>query len=745
MDKSDYKYKALLVLPKGSLILTPNNRLAIHLQRELSIALNHQGHDSFELPLIKPFSAWLESLYISLPYASSKLLTSMQFQLLWVRDSEQGEAIEREHFRQINKLISAWALCHDYQISIDQLNPYIDERSRYFASKYKHVKRICKKEGLISSSELPEFLCESVDQFEGLLPAKIICYEFLELTPSRIALLNAFREYCEIEQYNSDTSKPVNPSSFCVANRDTQVRAAARWAKNELLKRSKPERTTNNASINEDVDNCIKQDANVHQQHAYAKSFKVVCVWPKLERDWEAVNRVFMEELHREELGENIADPHSPIFNISGGVALTNHPMVNIALKLLAFNQIDHRMHFDDLNELINSPLLAGYQDERIARANLVLALKERAWHTYGLKEIIDVGSEANSNHYSPVLSVAFDQIVSSHASAILNLADWCALFKNQLKRLGWPNVLSQSGKRIKELTFEAFTDLSKMSTELKQMTASSAMNCLASALSQIVFQENNNSRAPIQVLGMVEAAGLHADAVWIADFDTSTWPSPLNPNPYLPYQLQVELNLPQSNLIREKHYLERLLHSYSNDNGEIATSYVSEESEFVQPSRLLKPQSSESFVGEHIDVQIDQCFHFTELEGICDEYGPIYEDQVLKSGVSTLRQQAQCPFLAFSRNRLKVKEMQEACIGLTPQNRGQILHGVLDKFWRVYRSQEALAAGMQDKSVYITLDKLITDEVSSYLQLLPRVIDATVTSLEHDRMTHLIHRYLKE
>ncbi len=57
---------------------------------------------------------------------------------------------------------------------------------------------------------------------------------------------------------------------------------------------------------------------------------------------------------------------------------------------------------------------------------------------------------------------------------------------------------------------------------------------------------------APVQVMGMLEAAGLRFDHLWIMGLDDEALPSPANPSPFLPVSLQRQHRLPHSSSERE-------------------------------------------------------------------------------------------------------------------------------------------------------------------------------------------------
>ena len=57
---------------------------------------------------------------------------------------------------------------------------------------------------------------------------------------------------------------------------------------------------------------------------------------------------------------------------------------------------------------------------------------------------------------------------------------------------------------------------------------------------------------APIQLLGVLEGAGLDFDALWVAGLSADRWPPAPAPNPLLPLHWQRERNVPRSSAENE-------------------------------------------------------------------------------------------------------------------------------------------------------------------------------------------------
>ena len=79
---------------------------------------------------------------------------------------------------------------------------------------------------------------------------------------------------------------------------------------------------------------------------------------------------------------------------------------------------------------------------------------------------------------------------------------------------------------------------------------------------------------APVQVMGMLEAAGLRFDHLWIMGLHDEALPAPANPNPFLPTSLQRQHRLPHSSPERELEFANKLMERLLASAPDVVLSY---------------------------------------------------------------------------------------------------------------------------------------------------------------------------
>jgi len=94
---------------------------------------------------------------------------------------------------------------------------------------------------------------------------------------------------------------------------------------------------------------------------------------------------------------------------------------------------------------------------------------------------------------------------------------------------------------------------------------------------------------APVQVMGMLEAAGLRFDHLWIMGLHDEALPAPANPNPFLPTSLQRQHKLPHSSAERELEFANKLAERLLASAPDVVLSYPEREGDrTLSPSPLV-------------------------------------------------------------------------------------------------------------------------------------------------------------
>jgi probable DNA repair protein len=178
--------------------------------------------------------------------------------------------------------------------------------------------------------------------------------------------------------------------------------------------------------------------------------------------------------------------------------------------------------------------------------------------------------------------------------------------------------------------------------------------------------------------MGVYAASGQAFDAVWFLGATDSGWPASGRPNPLLPIALQRELGMPHTSTADNTALAHRAMERIAASCREIVYSYAQVSGDAIErPSPLVS-----TFAPADVAIARDAP-HAIQLEAVPDDrWVPLTQTGVAQGGQSALQNQANCPFQAFVLRRLAVRELSIAGRGLSPGDRGSLVHRILERVW---------------------------------------------------------------
>ncbi|MCV6624817.1 MAG: PD-(D/E)XK nuclease family protein, partial [Cellvibrionaceae bacterium] len=302
----------------------------------------------------------------------------------------------------------------------------------------------------------------------------------------------------------------------------------------------------------------------------------------------------------------------------------------------------------------------------------------------------------------------------------------WAQLFIAQLQSLGWPGQRRLDSNEYQQLSqfYALFEELSSLDNCAQPLSLADALSHL-SALAHKRHYQAKTPDCPITIVGSLEAAGLDFDYCWVLGMQQNNWPPAPAPNPLIPIELQRDKQMPHASAERELGFAQSLTASYLSCAPLVVLSYARMEGDQeLQPSPLVKhlePISPAELFHHSPACALENyrqaLYQSRQLCWVDNRYGPglsAAERQLGGSGV--LKQQALCPFNAFAQYRLGAGSWPEPQLGLSPLERGNILHLALELFWQQCKDQAGLLA-LEDFELETQLEQVgqsAIDEVLS-------------------------------
>ncbi|MEP6657888.1 MAG: PD-(D/E)XK nuclease family protein, partial [Betaproteobacteria bacterium] len=269
----------------------------------------------------------------------------------------------------------------------------------------------------------------------------------------------------------------------------------------------------------------------------------------------------------------------------------------------------------------------------------------------------------------------------------------WVDRWRSWLERCGWPgdrafDSAEWQARQAWEELLTGFAELAAVETRLSRDAALSALQRLAQ---ETVFAPAS-SPAPIAILGVLEAAGLPFDALWIAGLTAERWPPAPAPNPFLPLAWQRDRGVPRSSPARELAYAQALTALLARGAPEVVMSSAQRDGDTpLLPSALLLPWAERRLPDPATSYTADIAATGV-LEALDDAMiPPVPPQSDARGGAYLIEQFANCPFQAVAAARLDADPWPMPLEGLSASERGRLIHAALAHFWRETRDQASL------------------------------------------------------
>jgi probable DNA repair protein len=416
----------------------------------------------------------------------------------------------------------------------------------------------------------------------------------------------------------------------------------------------------------------------------------------------------------------------SPLpFELSIGEPLAGYPVVAFALGLLEFSQ--REIPFEAASRLLRSPFMGGAQAERDARARLDARLRRQAEAEISLPKLIGLIEGC------PLLRLHLEKLFELKAEK-QSPHDWAQHYSALLDAAGFAGdrTLDSNEFQARAKLNEALGEFARLSLVNPKMTANQALGGLRRLCAETLFQPEG-SNAPVQVLGLLESAGIGFDALWVSGLTDGAWPQRVHAEPFLPVALQRKAGIPEASA-EASLALDRLrTEGWLGAAEEVVFSWARrEEDRELSPSPLIAQVPAGT-----VDLPVfasyrDLIFKSGKTETFTDETAPTLVNKAVRGGTRVLADQAACPFRAFARHRLGAEALVAPEPGLDAMQRGQLLHSLMAGIWREVRTQEGLQRDLS--SVISRCAEQAVKEQS---------IEGPFAALETQRLIRLAHAWL--
>jgi probable DNA repair protein len=262
---------------------------------------------------------------------------------------------------------------------------------------------------------------------------------------------------------------------------------------------------------------------------------------------------------------------------------------------------------------------------------------------------------------------------------------------------MGWPGerTLASAEFQARQAWDDLLAHCASLQALEPRMHRGEALQALHAVAADTMFQAEA-SAAPIQILGLLEAAGQPFDHLWVTGLAAERWPAAPQPHPFLPIAWQRERKVPHATALQELEFARAITAQLARAAPDVVMSHAVLQDEHERaPSALIAPLPDWGGAIEPAITTAQRLFRDAPArETMADDAAPpIPTGTAVRGGAGLISAQSDCPFRAVSNYRLGARPWPAASEGLTPRERGILVHAALAAFWRDVHDQAAMTS----------------------------------------------------
>jgi probable DNA repair protein len=706
-------------------VLTPNARLAQALQSGFDRFQVERGRASWEAPDILPFTAFLARSHDEARFepggeALPVLLSPAESALLW----EEAIRSSRWHGRLLSLAAAAalaaeaWELAHAWGIEGALDGAEASEDAQAFAAWCASYRKRLHRERLLDAALLPAAVGERFARGAAQPPALVVLHGFDLATPQQERFLAACAAAGAALARTERPRAPGAARRALFASPREELEHAARWARARL------------------------------ESAGAGAAPRIGVVVPQLAERRAEVSRIFSRVL-----GEASEAGDAPLFNLSLGAPLSSFALVDAALDLVELAAAP--LPFERVSRLLRSPFIGGAEAERDARARLDEALRRLAPAVLSLHRLRSLVPDAMARRGGapcPLLLARLDRLSAAcgeEGRASAN--EWARRFTACLDAAGFPGDRALDSAQFQALAKwrEALSAYAALGSVAPPWGASEARARLRRLCNETTFQPASGA-APVQVLGVLESAGLDFDHLWVSGLTEDAWPLAARPHPLIAPALQRRAGIPNASAERSLEVDAALTDSWRAAAPEVLfTSARADGDRELLPSPLVAaiapaelPALDIPEFATHRRVLYAAGRAPGAIASRPEALAPALGASASVGGTAVLADQAACPFRAFAHFRLQARALEAPEPGLGPLERGQLLHAMMARLWSALGDQATLKA-TDDERLAALIEEAAAHAVAKVRAERPGRLEGRFAELERERLARIARDWL--
>jgi len=747
MLQSLFRIETLLApCQQQHLILTPNNRLRSKIIQAWGHYQVSQGHNVWQPPRVYALEPWLEKQWQTLlgqgyQDITHAIASADKERILWHKITADSGLLQPDSVA--TQAASALNTLHLWGLPLSVLDQYRSEHHSSAPLFTQWAERFLQQlaaHGLMPRAHAYAIIGDAFVTGSLNVEPNIALVGFDDIPPLIEQQLHKATTHLytpEHAHYPPHTLQRIH-----LPTPQTEMQAAATWAR-EIL--------------------------------ANDSDTRIGIIVPNLGQCRHEVERAFVDVFEAHSL-LNHTERYTLPFNFSAGTPLGSTPLITDTLALLQLNHTQWPLNA--LHRVLFSPFWGDDRQQLAERTQLMTHLERLGKLTISASDLrywaqrCESASASTGSVFHYLEQFARITRRTHHQQLP---STWVDVFLKQLDALGWPGQRRPDSQEYQQtqLWYQLLESVAGLDDLLQPISLDQALYQLGHMANHMPFQAQVPD-SPIQILGILEGAGLHFSHCWILGLHQQAWPPTPAPNPLLPTQLQREYNMPHADHFRELAFAQSLTENYRHCAPHIVMSSpcadeVNEQellpsplitdiplvaSDTVISSLLLpaknysdsestQPQGDASAQHQTLTSYYNILAQQQSLESIDCTQGPALSTQGgLKGGANVIKDQAGNPFDSFAIHRLGAKRPPQPNTGFSAIEQGNSMHHALASLWHTLKDHATLLA-TDEQALELLIKRAVTDAIKAIQQQKPDHLGTQLCQLEIERQCQLLAQWL--
>jgi probable DNA repair protein len=313
----------------------------------------------------------------------------------------------------------------------------------------------------------------------------------------------------------------------------------------------------------------------------------------------------------------------------------------------------------------------------------------------------------------------------------------WAERCSRALTQLEWPgpDAAQSTTQQIRAQWTALLRDFAGLSRVLGPVTAPRAVDTLSAMARQQSYAPATGDVA-VLVTESLDDPVTRYDGIWVCGLQAERWPMPTRVDPFIPWYLQQQAQVGDATATGCLQRAQRQLEAWRRATPQLVLSHARFDGDAeLAASPLLSAWPAEALDAQPVSLAARlRASAPALLELRADPAGLRWNPQLpLPHGTRSLELQNTCAFRAYAELRLGAREPEVRAPGISPKERGILLHAVLQQVWQRLLGQQQLRA-TTPTALEALLDAAVEVAAQQWLQAGAATVDRRAWQRELQR-----------